>query len=75
MIPIFPVEFAKRQNSFQEQDVMDRFKNRDWIKTETTVEWKPKQVNQSTWFRPSKGDTVRVVDLLGFHQIAVVFHE
>ena len=38
-----------------------------------SVECKPKQVNQSTWFRPSKWDGETVADL-NFDQIIVVFH-
>jgi hypothetical protein len=70
----FPYSLQKWENSCQEQDVIDRFENRDWLKTATSVEWKPKKVNHSTWFRPSKGDGETVADLLSFHQITVVFH-
>ena len=70
----FSHSLQKRQNSCQEQDVINRFKNRNWLKTATSVEWKPKKVNHSTWFRSSKGDGETVDDLLSFHQITVVFH-
>jgi hypothetical protein len=74
VIPIFPLQFTNKRKFLQEQDVIDKFKNRDWLKTATSVEWKPKKVNHSTWLHPSKGDGETVVDLLSFHQITVEFH-
>jgi hypothetical protein len=68
----FPYMLQNWQNSCQEKYVIDKFKTRDWLKTATSVEWKPKKVNHITWFWPLKGDG-EIVAAVRFHQITVVF--